>query len=154
MSNNTFAHSLNLPGFCRMRYVAAYLLAALGGNGNPGAKDIKKILESVGIEADDTRLDKVQHSLLLIVFLVSWQQLSLPAASRCLLWCSVIWSFSTGHHWAQWQECGWGDRHRWVCHLSACLCLCVVINLRFVFSFSEIVKSVSFSLLKQHRAGF
>ncbi|TDH16996.1 hypothetical protein EPR50_G00003800 [Perca flavescens] len=42
-----------------MRYVAAYLLAALGGNGNPEAKDIKKILESVGIEADDTRLDKV-----------------------------------------------------------------------------------------------
>ncbi|XP_078103436.1 large ribosomal subunit protein P2 [Sander vitreus] len=42
-----------------MRYVAAYLLAALGGNGNPEAKDIKKILESVGIEADDTRLGKV-----------------------------------------------------------------------------------------------
>lgn len=42
-----------------MRYVAAYLLAALGGNDNPEAKDIKKILESVGIEADDTRLSKV-----------------------------------------------------------------------------------------------
>ncbi|CAN9507145.1 unnamed protein product [Ophioblennius macclurei] len=42
-----------------MRYVAAYLLAALGGNENPAAKDIKKILESVGIEADDTRLEKV-----------------------------------------------------------------------------------------------
>lgn len=43
-----------------MRYVAAYLLAALGGNENPEAKDIKKILESVGIEADNTRLEKVQ----------------------------------------------------------------------------------------------
>ncbi|KAK7913228.1 hypothetical protein WMY93_013439 [Mugilogobius chulae] len=42
-----------------MRYIAAYLLASLGGNDSPGAKDIKKILESVGIEADDTRLDKV-----------------------------------------------------------------------------------------------
>ncbi|XP_032365981.1 large ribosomal subunit protein P2 isoform X1 [Etheostoma spectabile] len=42
-----------------MRYVAAYLLAALGGNGNPQANDIKKILESVGIEADNTRLEKV-----------------------------------------------------------------------------------------------
>ncbi|KAJ0056613.1 hypothetical protein NL108_010561, partial [Boleophthalmus pectinirostris] len=42
-----------------MRYVAAYLLAALGGNENPEASDIKKILESVGIEADDTRLTKV-----------------------------------------------------------------------------------------------
>lgn len=42
-----------------MRYVAAYLLAALGGNETPEAKDIKKILDSVGIEADDTRLEKV-----------------------------------------------------------------------------------------------
>lgn len=42
-----------------MRYVAAYLLSALGGNDNPDAKHIKKILESVGIEADDTRLEKV-----------------------------------------------------------------------------------------------
>uniref|UniRef100_A0A3Q0RCY2 Large ribosomal subunit protein P2 n=1 Tax=Amphilophus citrinellus TaxID=61819 RepID=A0A3Q0RCY2_AMPCI len=41
-----------------MRYVAAYLLAALGGNENPDVKDIKKILDSVGIEADDTRLQK------------------------------------------------------------------------------------------------
>ncbi|XP_059210073.1 large ribosomal subunit protein P2-like [Centropristis striata] len=46
-----------------MRYVAAYLLAALGGNENPEAKDIKKILESVGIEADDARLDKVVTEL-------------------------------------------------------------------------------------------
>ncbi|XP_061671501.1 large ribosomal subunit protein P2-like isoform X1 [Syngnathoides biaculeatus] len=46
-----------------MRYVAAYLLSALGGNDNPDAKHIKKILESVGIEADDTRLEKVFVSL-------------------------------------------------------------------------------------------
>lgn len=42
-----------------MRYVAAYLLAALGGKENPSASDIKKILDSVGIEADDTRMGKV-----------------------------------------------------------------------------------------------
>lgn len=29
----------------KMRYVAAYLLAVLGGNESPNAKDIKKILE-------------------------------------------------------------------------------------------------------------
>ncbi|XP_073321185.1 uncharacterized protein [Pagrus major] len=46
-----------------MRYVAAYLLAALGGTESPEAKDIKKILESVGIEADDTRLGKVISEL-------------------------------------------------------------------------------------------
>lgn len=46
-----------------MRYVAAYLLAALGGNTSPSAKDIKAILGSVGIEADDERLDKVISEL-------------------------------------------------------------------------------------------
>lgn len=49
-----------------MRYVAAYLLAALGGKDSPNAGDIKKILDSVGIEADDTRLDKVD-------FLTTWK---------------------------------------------------------------------------------
>ncbi|XP_042529271.1 large ribosomal subunit protein P2 isoform X2 [Dipodomys merriami] len=46
-----------------MRYVASYLLAALGGNSSPSAKDIKKILDSVGIEADDDRLNKVISEL-------------------------------------------------------------------------------------------
>merc|ERR1712215_456878 len=42
-----------------MRYVAAYLLAVLGGNKSPSAGDIKKILTSVGIDADDACLTKV-----------------------------------------------------------------------------------------------
>ncbi|XP_026161589.1 60S acidic ribosomal protein P2 [Mastacembelus armatus] len=46
-----------------MRYVAAYLLAVLGGNTSPSAKDIKAILSSVGIEADETRLNKVISEL-------------------------------------------------------------------------------------------
>uniref|UniRef100_A0A8C8EP40 Large ribosomal subunit protein P2 n=1 Tax=Oncorhynchus tshawytscha TaxID=74940 RepID=A0A8C8EP40_ONCTS len=46
-----------------MRYVAAYLLSALGGNASPQAADIKKILESVGIEADNTRMEKVVTEL-------------------------------------------------------------------------------------------
>ena len=46
-----------------MRYVAAYLLAVLGGNTGPAAKDIKKILTSVGIEADDACLKKVIDEL-------------------------------------------------------------------------------------------
>lgn len=52
-----------------MRYVAAYLLAALGGNANPSAKDIKEILSSVGIEADDERLNKVCNVLVVKLFL-------------------------------------------------------------------------------------
>ncbi|CAG5978743.1 60S acidic ribosomal protein P2 [Menidia menidia] len=46
-----------------MRYVAAYLLAVLGGNTSPSSKDIKDILGSVGIEADDERLNKVISEL-------------------------------------------------------------------------------------------
>ncbi|CAM4685424.1 large ribosomal subunit protein P2-like [Caretta caretta] len=46
-----------------MRYVAAYLLAVLGGNNNPTAKNIKKILDSVGIDTDDARVNKVISEL-------------------------------------------------------------------------------------------
>merc|ERR1712083_194670 len=46
-----------------MRYVAAYLLASLGGNENPSADDIKTILSSVGIDADDEKLGKVISEL-------------------------------------------------------------------------------------------
>uniref|UniRef100_A0A8C2W5J1 Large ribosomal subunit protein P2 n=1 Tax=Chinchilla lanigera TaxID=34839 RepID=A0A8C2W5J1_CHILA len=35
------------------------LLAVLGGNSSPSTKDNKKILDSVGIEAEDDRLNKV-----------------------------------------------------------------------------------------------
>ncbi|PKA66122.1 60S acidic ribosomal protein P2B [Apostasia shenzhenica] len=40
-----------------MKVIAAYLLAVLGGNTNPSANDLKDILASVGIEADDERFD-------------------------------------------------------------------------------------------------
>ncbi|XP_075469988.1 large ribosomal subunit protein P2-like isoform X1 [Ascaphus truei] len=46
-----------------MRYVAAYLLAVLGGSTSPSAKDLKKILGSVGIEAEDERVNKVISEL-------------------------------------------------------------------------------------------
>ena len=47
----------------QMRYVAAYLLATLGGNKDPSASDIKAILESVGIDVDSERLDVVIKEL-------------------------------------------------------------------------------------------
>lgn len=49
--------------YCRMRYVAAYLLAVLGGKEAPSSADIEKILSSVGIEADGERLKKVVGDL-------------------------------------------------------------------------------------------
>ena len=42
-----------------MRYVAAYLLAALGGNENPSTNDLKTILESVGVGYDEERASLV-----------------------------------------------------------------------------------------------
>jgi len=46
-----------------MKHLAAYLLLGLGGNSSPSAKDIKNVLSSVGIEADDERLDKLLAEL-------------------------------------------------------------------------------------------
>merc|ERR1712189_56661 len=42
-----------------MRYVAAYLLSALGGNESPSTGDIKTILESVGVGYDEERAELV-----------------------------------------------------------------------------------------------
>ena len=42
-----------------MRYVAAYLLAALSGNESPSKEDVAKILESIGLDVDDARLSMV-----------------------------------------------------------------------------------------------
>ena len=45
-----------------MRYVAAYLLCVLGGKSNPSKADITKVLESVGLDIEADRLDKVRES--------------------------------------------------------------------------------------------
>ncbi|KAL2759117.1 hypothetical protein ACRALDRAFT_1055742 [Sodiomyces alcalophilus JCM 7366] len=42
-----------------MKHLAAYLLLGLGGNASPTADDIKTVLESVGIEADEERVEKL-----------------------------------------------------------------------------------------------
>ena len=46
-----------------MRHLAAYLLLQIGGNANPTAKDVKKVLGAVGIEADDELLEKLISEL-------------------------------------------------------------------------------------------
>ena len=40
-----------------MKLIAAYLLAYLGGNFSPSAADVKNILDSVGAEADEEKLE-------------------------------------------------------------------------------------------------
>merc|ERR1712142_1383309 len=52
-------HTTDQPSNNRMRNVAAYLLAALGGNKSPTTNDIKTILESVGVGYDDERASLV-----------------------------------------------------------------------------------------------
>ncbi|GAB7365892.1 hypothetical protein MBLNU230_g7220t1 [Neophaeotheca triangularis] len=46
-----------------MKHMAAYLLLGLGGNTSPSAEDIKGVLSSVGIEADDERLNTLLKEL-------------------------------------------------------------------------------------------
>ncbi|OTA54352.1 ribosomal protein 60S [Hypoxylon sp. EC38] len=46
-----------------MKHLAAYLLLGLAGNTSPSASDVKEVLESVGIEADDERLEKLLSEL-------------------------------------------------------------------------------------------
>ena len=40
-----------------MKVVAAYLLLVLGGNTSPSAEDIRKVLCSVGADAEDNRIE-------------------------------------------------------------------------------------------------
>lgn len=46
-----------------MKHLAAYLLLRLGGNVSPSSDDVKTVLGSVGIDADDDRLDKLISEL-------------------------------------------------------------------------------------------
>ena len=46
-----------------MRHVAAYILAVMGGKKDPSEKDVKAILNSVGIEPDSKNLAVVINQL-------------------------------------------------------------------------------------------
>ncbi|KAI8970031.1 60s acidic ribosomal protein-domain-containing protein [Mycotypha africana] len=46
-----------------MKYLAAYLLLNAGGKANPAAEDIKSLLSSVGIEAEEERVSSLVSSL-------------------------------------------------------------------------------------------
>jgi large subunit ribosomal protein LP2 len=46
-----------------MKHLAAYLLLGLAGNTSPSGSDIKGVLESVGIDADEERLKNLLSEL-------------------------------------------------------------------------------------------
>ncbi|ESW99842.1 hypothetical protein HPODL_05221 [Ogataea parapolymorpha DL-1] len=43
----------------KMKYIAAYLLLVQAGNTAPSAADVTKVLESVGVEVESEKLDKL-----------------------------------------------------------------------------------------------
>ena len=53
----------SLEAYLNMKHLAAYLLLGLGGNTSPSADDVKGVLGSVGIDADEDRLDKLIEEL-------------------------------------------------------------------------------------------
>lgn len=46
-----------------MRYVAAYMLAVMGGIENPSVDDLKRIIGSVGIDSDNEKINLVISKL-------------------------------------------------------------------------------------------
>lgn len=46
-----------------MRYIAAYLLLKIAGKESPTAADVTKVIQSVGIEVDEARLDSLISEL-------------------------------------------------------------------------------------------
>jgi large subunit ribosomal protein LP2 len=46
-----------------MKHLAAYLLLIIGGNANPTAEEIKELLASVAIDADEYRLTTLLNEL-------------------------------------------------------------------------------------------
>jgi large subunit ribosomal protein LP2 len=47
----------------QMKLLAAYLLLQTGGNASPSASDIKDLLNTVGIDAEEERLSKLISEL-------------------------------------------------------------------------------------------
>lgn len=46
-----------------MRYIAAYMLATLGGNANPSSADVAKILKAGGISVDQEEAERLVSEL-------------------------------------------------------------------------------------------
>ncbi|QLQ78230.1 hypothetical protein HG537_0A04770 [Torulaspora globosa] len=46
-----------------MKYLAAYLLLVQGGNASPSVADIKSVIEAVGVEAEESRINELLSSL-------------------------------------------------------------------------------------------
>lgn len=54
-----------------MKHLAAYLLAVLGGNTEPSAADVTKIIEAAGGEADSSKIEQIIEQLKVRPFILS-----------------------------------------------------------------------------------
>ncbi len=102
-----------------MKHLAAYLLLGIGGNESPSAKDIKGVLESVGIDADDDRLQLLLKEL---------EGKSLQEVAHCghvlrdtveLILCKAyqrrLEEARVGPVWRRWRRWWWCCRVGWPC---------------------------------------
>ncbi|OCT83966.1 hypothetical protein XELAEV_18022105mg [Xenopus laevis] len=103
-----------------MRYVAAYLLAALGGTESPTIADLTKILNSVGIETDQHRAEKVVGELKgksIDEIIAQGKQLSTSLCDSTFCF-SLFWGFCIHHCYkVSFQVDVWG-KHRHSLHCS------------------------------------
>lgn len=76
---NTVAANTNI----KMKHLAAYLLLNLAGNSSPSAEDIKGVLSSVGIDADEDRLEKLISELEGKDVNAVWKILSIGRFEEC-----------------------------------------------------------------------
>ena len=63
IASHDLRYVLTVPPARKMKHLAAYLLLTIGGNTSPSESDVKAVLESVGIEADDERLSTLISEL-------------------------------------------------------------------------------------------
>jgi hypothetical protein len=103
-----------------MKHLAAYLLLGLGGNTEPSAKDIKGVLESVGIDADDDRLEKLIGELkgkdLQEVRACSLLSRRSTANQNSTVDCRGVLETGISTIWRIWGRRGGGCSFRWSYH--------------------------------------
>lgn len=105
-----------------MKHLAAYLLLGLGGNTSPSADDVKGVLSSVGIDADEERLDKLidelkGKDLQEVIFIrlrpykILLSNIYITADSRRFYQARIraLWwrrrRRSCGGYWSRWRRC-------------------------------------------------
>jgi ribosomal protein L12E/L44/L45/RPP1/RPP2 len=104
----------------QMRHIAAYLLLQIGGNASPSAGDVKSLLATVGIDAEEERLEKLISEL--EGKDVNSVRPSHPCVSAPMLMCSYT-AYRRGQLQARVRPVGrWRRRRRCRPRCGRCCC--------------------------------